>query len=189
MAPTLWARVRALFARIGSDPYYASYERSLGNIKAELQRTQVGPERVLGCCGTASRSALERRLAQSVGTPARSSAPPRVPHPPPSPPTHTQAARAARAKAWAAVRARFLAVCASAWVVLLAWAAWVNRQPYGTYTPTQQAARVAPALLAPALGWAAFRLLRGLQALLDRRAAARVKVLEAKLRKQVRRCG
>ena len=69
----------------------------------------------------------------------------------------------ARAKAWAAVRARVLAYFASAWAVLLAFAAYVNRQPPGTYTSAQQAARVAPAFLAPAAGWLAHRLLAWLQ--------------------------
>ncbi len=151
-------------------------------------------------------------------------------------PRHPQAARAARAKAWAAVRARFLGYWAAAWAVLLAYAAYVNRQPHGTYTSAQQAARVAPAFLAPAAGWLVHRLLAWLQVcrpgagyscaccavccratagiqlqgcpamratpsvqlsmfcpainhflqgVLDRRSAARVKVLEGKLRKQV----
>ena len=43
-----WQIVRSLFARVGSDPYYASYERSLGNIKAEVDRVQVR-----GCGGAA----------------------------------------------------------------------------------------------------------------------------------------
>lgn len=38
-----WQALRSLFARVGSDPYYASYERSLGNIKAEVDRVQVRP--------------------------------------------------------------------------------------------------------------------------------------------------
>lgn len=42
-----WAMLRSLFARVGSDPYYSSYERSLGNIKAEVDRLQVGA----ACCG------------------------------------------------------------------------------------------------------------------------------------------
>lgn len=37
----LWPTIRGWFARIGSDPYYASYDRSLGNIKTELDRLQV----------------------------------------------------------------------------------------------------------------------------------------------------
>ncbi|PRW56763.1 hypothetical protein C2E21_4548 [Chlorella sorokiniana] len=127
--------LRTLFARVGSDPYYASYDRSLGNIKSEVDRVQ--------------------------------------------------AARAARAKAWGAVRARFLGYWAASWAVLLAYAAYVNRQPHGTYSPAQQAARVAPAFLAPAAGWLVHRLLSWLQGALDRRSAGRVKVLEGKLRKQV----
>lgn len=139
MAVSAWLWLRGLFARVGSDPYYASYDRSLGNIKAEVDRLQ--------------------------------------------------AARAARAKAWAAVRARFLGYFGIAYAVVLAYAAYVNRQPHGTYTPGQQAARVAPAFAAPAAGWLAHRLLGLLQRALDRRSAARVIVLEAKLRKQVRRPG
>jgi hypothetical protein len=130
-----WQLLRTLFARVGSDPYYASYDRSLGNIKSEVDRVQ--------------------------------------------------AARATRAKAWGAVRARFLGYWAASWAVLLAYAAYVNRQPHGTYSPAQQAARVAPAFLAPAAGWLVHRLLSWLQGALDRRSAGRVKVLEGKLRKQV----
>ncbi|KAL4447358.1 hypothetical protein ABPG77_007391 [Micractinium sp. CCAP 211/92] len=95
--------IRAWFARVGSDPYYASYERSF----------------------------------------------------------------------------------AVAYAAILAWAAYVNRQPPGTYTQAQQAARVAPTFLAPLIAWLAHRLLGWLQRLLDRRGAARAKQLEAKLRKQV----
>lgn len=91
-----------------------------------------------------------------------------------------------RAKAWAAVRARFLGGFATAYIVVLAYAAYVNRQPAGTYSARAQAARVAPVFAAPLAGWAAFRLLAWLQALLDRRAARRVQQLEGKLRKQVR---
>lgn len=36
-----WQALRSLFARVGSDPYYASYDRSLGNIKSEVDRVQV----------------------------------------------------------------------------------------------------------------------------------------------------
>lgn len=36
-----WRILRGWFARVGSDPYYASYERSLGNIKAEVERIHV----------------------------------------------------------------------------------------------------------------------------------------------------
>lgn len=104
--------------------------------------------------------------------------------PPPCAPP--QAARAARARAWAAVRARFLGGFASAYILVLAYAAYVNRQPAGTYSARQQAARVAPVFAAPLAGWLAFRLLAWLQGLLDRRAARRVKQLEGKLRKQVR---
>lgn len=39
---SLWQALRSLFARVGSDPYYASYDRSLGNIKSEVDRVQVG---------------------------------------------------------------------------------------------------------------------------------------------------
>ncbi|KAL4443516.1 hypothetical protein ABPG75_011253 [Micractinium tetrahymenae] len=131
----LWRTIRGWFARVGSDPYYASYERSLGNIKTELDRLQ--------------------------------------------------AARIVRAKAWAAIRARFWRGFAAAYAVILAWAAYVNRQPLGTYTHAQQAARVAPAFLAPLAAWLAHRLLGWLQRLLDRRGAARARQLEAKLRKQV----
>ncbi|EFN58202.1 hypothetical protein CHLNCDRAFT_142061 [Chlorella variabilis] len=130
-----WQYLRGWFARVGSDPYYASYDRSLGNIKAELDRIQ--------------------------------------------------AARAARHKAWAAIRARFLGGFAAAYAAVLAYAAYVNHQPPGTYRPAQQAARVAPAFLAPPLGWAAHRLLGWLQAALDARAARRVRQLDGKLRKQV----
>ena len=133
--PTPWQLLRGLFARVGSDPYYASYERSLSNIKSEVERLQ--------------------------------------------------AARAARARAWAHVRARFLGGCVAAYAVILAYAAYVNRQPHGTYTSAQQAARVAPALLTPPAAWLALRLLGWLQAALDRRGAARLRLLEGKLRKQV----
>ena len=44
----LWQLLRGWFARVGSDPYYASYERSLGNIKAELDRLQVGAAAMAG---------------------------------------------------------------------------------------------------------------------------------------------
>ncbi len=43
-----WQALRSLFARVGSDPYYASYDRSLGNIKSEVDRVQVGGRVVLG---------------------------------------------------------------------------------------------------------------------------------------------
>lgn len=52
-----------------------------------------------------------------------------------------------------------------------------------------QAARVAPAFVAPAVAWLAHRLLGWLQRMLDRRGAARAKQLEGKLRKQVRGAG
>ena len=39
---SLWQALRSLFARVGRDPYYASYDRSLGNIKSEVDRVQVG---------------------------------------------------------------------------------------------------------------------------------------------------
>lgn len=61
------------------------------------------------------------------------------------------------------MRARFLGYWAASWAVLLAYAAYVNRQPHGTYTPAQQATRVAPAFLAPAAGWLVHRLLSWLQ--------------------------
>lgn len=98
---------------------------------------------------------------------------------------YPQTTRAARAKAWAAIRARFLGTFAAAYAAVLAYAAYVNRQPPGSYTASQQASRVAPAFLAPLGGWLAFRLLGWLQAFLDLRAARRVKQLEGKLRKQV----
>ena len=40
--PSVWQYFRSLFARVGSDPYYASFDRSLGNIKSEVERLQVG---------------------------------------------------------------------------------------------------------------------------------------------------
>ena len=100
-----------------------------------------------------------------------------------------QASRAARARAWAAVRSRFWGGFASAYVALLALAAYVNRQPAGSYTSRQHAARVAPVFVAPVAAWLAHRALAWLQALLDRRGAARARQLEAKLRKQVRALG
>lgn len=33
--------LRWLFARVGSDPFYANYEKSLGNIAAEVERLRV----------------------------------------------------------------------------------------------------------------------------------------------------
>jgi hypothetical protein len=84
------------------------------------------------------------------------------------------------------VRARFWAGFAASWAALLALAAYVNRQPAGTYTSGQHAARVVPAFTAPAAAWLAHRALGALQAALDRRSAARARQLEAKLRKQVR---
>jgi hypothetical protein len=44
-----WQALRSWFAGVGSDPYYANYDRSLGNIKAELDRIQVGC-RAVGFC-------------------------------------------------------------------------------------------------------------------------------------------
>jgi len=49
----LWRYVRGLFAGVGSDPYYASYERSLSNIKGEVQRLQVGAGGQAGALGPA----------------------------------------------------------------------------------------------------------------------------------------
>jgi hypothetical protein len=45
---SLWQLLRGWLARVGSDPYYASYERSLGNIKAELDLLQVRAAPVAG---------------------------------------------------------------------------------------------------------------------------------------------
>ena len=58
-----WQALRALFARVGSDPYYASYERSLGNIKAEVDRLQVRAGWRKGCCQAAAVLSSGRGLA------------------------------------------------------------------------------------------------------------------------------
>ena len=59
-----WRYVRSLFARVGSDPYYASYERSLSNIKSEVDRLQVG-------AGCRHRHCRRRRCTVQRPTPPR----------------------------------------------------------------------------------------------------------------------
>lgn len=151
-----WLWLRALFARVGSDPYYASYERSLSNIKNAVDQLQVG----CGCrrCPTAALRLLPTTCHPASHMPSLK--PPPLPRPTARRP---QAARAARAQAWAAIKARFLATFVTAYAVVLGYAAYVNQQPEGTYTPRQQAVRVAPAFVAPVAAWLAHRLLGCLQ--------------------------
>ena len=82
-----WQYLRGWFARVGSDPYYASYDRSLGNIKAELDRIQVRGVVVAGggssslWLGPARCSELRPRPAPVVHPKARGLLPALAPPP------------------------------------------------------------------------------------------------------------
>ena len=86
---------------------------------------------------------------------------------------------------WRHVQRRFFAAFLSIYAVILAYAAWVTRQPAGRYTSSQHATRVMPVFLAPGIAYAIYHVLIYLQQFIDSRMEKKIKNNENKLKKVV----
>lgn len=172
-------------SRIGSDPYYANYEKSLARIQKDVIKLKVG-RRVKSVLATTLSAWVDQTvcaitmLSRAVGFhlfPVNCVPSPTTPS--------SQAQLEARRALSAHIRSRFLGGFAAVYVVILAYAAWVARAPPATYTYRQHLTRVAPALYAPPAAWLLYRLLSAILQALDSYSARKVALLDSKLRKMV----
>lgn len=92
----------------------------------------------------------------------------------------TQAKKTHRKQVFYRLKARFLAIFASIYVCVLAYAAWVVQQPKGTFTQSQHISRISPVFVCPALGYLLYQGLDVLSSFFIRRTDAAI----AKCRKK-----
>jgi len=72
------------------------------------------------------------------------------------------------------IKARFLAIFASIYVCVLAYAAWVVQQPKGTFTNSQHISRISPVFVCPALGYLMYQGIDALSSFFIRRTDAAI---------------
>lgn len=123
------------FSKIGSDPYYANYEKSFLRLKKDIDRLSVQ---------------TETRLKTRKGV------------------------------------AHFIAVWSTAlFIIIVLFAAWVLRQPEGTYTPQEHALRVSPVLIEPLSAYSLHCIIQWLLKIRDKRLIRRLKSLETKMKRMI----
>lgn len=98
---------------------------------------------------------------------------------------HAQAQYIRRRQVYSAVRARFLLGFLTVYAAILAYAAWVIRQPTGTYTAASHAKRVAPVFYAPLVAYAVYTVSSTVHDALNRHADAQIRKQQDRMRKIV----
>ncbi|KAL3140137.1 hypothetical protein ABBQ38_004414 [Trebouxia sp. C0009 RCD-2024] len=125
----------AHFSKIGSDPYYANYERSFQRLHNDIDRLRAQQQ---------SRLQTRRRVGHFVTV-------------------------------WSTL----------VFVLITLFAAWVLRQPEGTYTAQEHALRVSPIVIEPIGAYCIHCVLQWLLKIRDKRLAGRLKSLETKMKRMV----
>lgn len=123
------------FSKIGSDPYYANYEKSFQRLRKDIDQLNSQQQ---------SRLQTRKRVGQFIVV-------------------------------WSAILFVFIAL----------FAAWVLRQPEGTYTAQQHAARVSPLLLEPLTAYVLHCSLQWLLKVRDKRLGRRLTTLQTKMKRMV----
>lgn len=123
------------FSKIGSDPYYANYERSFQRLRKDIDRLRAQQQ---------SRLQTRRRVGHFVTV-------------------------------WSVL----------VFVLVTLVAAWVLRQPEGTYTAQEHALRVSPIVIEPIGAYSIHCVLQWLLKLREGRVAGRLKSLETKMKRMV----
>jgi len=95
----------------------------------------------------------------------------------------TQNRRTTQLIMWKHVRNRFWATFLAIYAIIIAYGAWVARQPPGVFTPSQHAARVLPVFIAPALAYIVYYSLSYVFKLLDRWTLRKINHSERRLKK------
>lgn len=96
-----------------------------------------------------------------------------------------QEGKARRQKVWSVVRTRFLAFFGIVYAIVLSYAAYVIRQPPGTYTAAGHAKRIAPLFATPVLFFLVYAVFSKLQSYLDQRSDRKLQRNEARLQKSI----
>ncbi|DBA73731.1 TPA: hypothetical protein ACH3X2_009707 [Trebouxia sp. C0005] len=123
------------FSKIGSDPYYANYEKSFQRLKKDIDRLSIQTE---------TRLKTRKVVAHSIVV-------------------------------WST----------ALFVVIALFAAWVLRQPEGTYTPQEHALRVSPILIEPLSAYSLHCIIQGLLKIRDKRLTRRLVSLETKMKRMI----
>lgn len=123
------------FSKIGSDPYYANFEKSFQRLTKDIDRFSAQKD---------SRLAIRSRVGQFVAV-------------------------------WSTVIFVFIAI----------FAAWVHRQPEGTYTAQEHAVRVSPILIEPICAYSLHCTIQWLLRIRDKRLGHRLNTLQTKMKRLV----